>query len=79
MEAAKTLAALNRMLGALGLVLPEPLQKIDIPAEIRAIAEERQAVRQAKNWAQSDVLRDLLEERGWLVKDGKNGYELSPR
>jgi len=79
LEAAKTLAALNRMLGALGLVLPEPLQKIDIPAEIRAIAEERHAVRQAKNWAQSDVLRDLLEERGWLVKDGKNGYELSPR
>jgi cysteinyl-tRNA synthetase len=79
LEAAKTLAALNRMLGALGLVLPNPLQKIDIPAEIRAIAEERHAVRQAKNWAQSDVLRDLLEERGWLVKDGKNGYELSPR
>ncbi|MFM2170575.1 MAG: hypothetical protein RI957_804 [Verrucomicrobiota bacterium] len=79
--AAQALAAFHRILRALGLVLPELAseKEIDIPAEIRALAEQRLAVRQAKDWAQSDVLRDQLAALGWTIKDNKDSYELSPK
>ena len=47
-------------------------------AEVVALADERWAVRTAKDWAQADVLRDQLQEMGWKVLDGKDGYELEP-
>ena len=78
LAAAQSLAALNRMLRALGLVLPAAEKKAEIPEEIRALAEQRLAVRAAKDWAQSDVLRDQLTALGWTIKDSKDGYELTP-
>jgi len=38
------------------------------------MAEERWQARSAKEWAESDRLRDELSEAGWLVQDGKEGY-----
>ena len=32
----------------------------------------------AKDWAKADVMRGQLAEKGWVMKDGKEGYELSP-
>lgn len=62
---------------ALGLKIEKPAQPaVEAPAEIKAIAEERWVARQAKNWAESDRLRDELAEKGWKVLDGKDGYEL---
>ncbi len=49
----------------------------EIPAEVKAIAEERQSARMAKDWAKSDALRAKLAELGYAVKDSKAGYELS--
>jgi cysteinyl-tRNA synthetase len=49
-----------------------------IPETVRALAEERWAARTAKNWTESDRLRDALADLGWAVKDGKTGYELEP-
>jgi cysteinyl-tRNA synthetase len=77
-EAASALAAFNRMLRALGLELPEADSSAEVPEEIRAIAEERWQARLSKDWAKSDALRDDLAARGWSVKDGREGYELSP-
>jgi cysteinyl-tRNA synthetase len=79
LAAAEALAAFHRLLRALGLVLPEAEKAASIPDDIRALAEQRLAVRQAKDWAQSDVLRDQLAALGWLVKDNKDGYELSAK
>jgi cysteinyl-tRNA synthetase len=76
-EAAKALAALNRLLRALGLKLPEEAQS-EIPNEITALADERWAARSAKDWAKSDAVRDQLAELGWAVKDSPTGYELIP-
>jgi cysteinyl-tRNA synthetase len=79
-DAAKALAALNRILRALGITLPDVSQSIvDIPAEVKTLAEERWAARTAKNWALSDVLRDQLATAGWIVKDNKDDYELIPK
>ncbi len=48
----------------------------DIPAEVKAIAEERWTARTNKDWAKSDELRAKLSELGYTVKDSKEGYEL---
>ena len=48
-----------------------------VPAEVTAIAEERWAARQNRDWAKSDELRDKLAAMGYAVKDSKTGYELS--
>ncbi len=49
----------------------------DIPAEVKAVAEERWTARLNKDWAKSDELRAKLLEMGYAVKDSKTGYELS--
>ena len=49
----------------------------DIPAEVKAVAEERWAARQNRDWAKSDELRAKLADMGYAVKDSKTGYELS--
>jgi cysteinyl-tRNA synthetase len=48
----------------------------DVPADVKAVAEERWAARQNRDWAKSDELRAKLAEMGYAVKDSKTGYEL---
>ena len=43
------------------------------PLRIDAIVAERSAARAAKNWAESDRLRDRLAELGVAIKDNKDG------
>ena len=66
------------VMAALGLALPELAGEddLDIPAEVRTLADERWAARSNKEWARSDELRDALKELGWVAKDGREGYEL---
>lgn len=49
----------------------------DIPAEVKAVADERWSARSAKDWARSDELREKLKEMGYAVKDSKEGYSLT--
>jgi cysteinyl-tRNA synthetase len=77
-EAAAALAGFNRVLRALGLALPlGNAESSDIPAAIHRLAETRWQARLARNWAESDRMRDELAAQGWLVKDGKEGYTLA--
>ena len=48
-----------------------------VPEDVKAIAEERWAARQARDWAKSDELRAKLADLGYAVKDSKTGYELT--
>ncbi len=48
-----------------------------IPQEVQALAEERWAARQNRDWAKSDELRAKLLDLGYTVKDSKTGYELT--
>ena len=54
-------------------------ESVEIPEDIKAIAEERFLARQNKDWAKSDELRDVLSQKGYLVKDAKDGYTLSKK
>lgn len=60
----------------LGLKIDEE-GKIELPDEIKQIIEKRKIVRENKDWDKSDELRDLLNEKGYIVKDSKNGMEVS--
>ncbi|HQZ29229.1 MAG: cysteine--tRNA ligase [Verrucomicrobiales bacterium] len=79
-DATRELGGLRFVLNSLGLILPDlsgPTE--EAPAEVIALAGERWAAKQSKNWAESDRLRDALATAGWEVKDTKEGYELCPK
>jgi len=49
------------------------------PDQVTAMAERRAAARAAKDFAASDRLRDEIADAGWVVRDGPDGWSLSPR
>jgi cysteinyl-tRNA synthetase len=52
-------------------------ESIDIPSDIQEMAQKRWQSKCNKNWAEADQLRDELLKLGWIVKDGKEGFELA--
>ncbi|MCG8599053.1 MAG: cysteine--tRNA ligase [Verrucomicrobiales bacterium] len=80
-EAAKERLGLRFVLVALGLELPDldAAADIEVPAEIAALAEQRYAAKQEKNWEEADRLRDEIGAAGWEIKDSKEGYEVCPK
>ena len=51
----------------------------DIPSEIISKAEEMQNARKEKNWAVADALRAEISELGYIVKNTKDGYEITKK
>ena len=47
-----------------------------IPQKVLDLAKDRFKARENKEWAQSDVLRDLITAEGYSVKDNKGDYEI---
>ena len=61
----------------LGIKIDEvEVQETKIPQEILDLVEERKQARSDKNWSESDRLRDLIAEKGYIVKDTKYGTEI---
>ena len=62
----------------LGLKIEEPILKKqeELPEEIKALVEKRKEARKNKDWAASDALRDELNQKGYNVKDSKEGMEI---
>lgn len=48
----------------------------EIPEEIKELVEQRKIARQNKDWAKSDELRDLIAQKGYIVKDQKQGMSI---
>ena len=48
----------------------------ELPQEILDLIEKRKLARMDKDWAKSDELRDLIQSKGYEVKDTKNGMEV---
>jgi len=67
--AAAALAAWDKMNSVLGIAEKE----IEVPADVQALADDRQAARKAKDFARSDELRDELAKLGWVVEDTPKG------
>lgn len=51
-------------------------KEIELPEEIKNLINERKLARENKNWELSDKIRNELEEKGYTVKDTKNGMEV---
>lgn len=59
----------------LGLKIEEPVFKKqeELPEEIKGLVEKRRNARLNKDWATSDLIRDELQTKGYMVKDSKEG------
>lgn len=51
-------------------------QKLELPEEILELLEQRKHARANKDWALSDQIRDILKEKGYSVKDTKEGMSV---
>ncbi len=52
-------------------------EKNKIPKEITDLVEQRKKAREEKNWQESDRIRDLIKEKGYEIKDTKEGTEIN--
>jgi len=50
---------------------------VEIPEEIKKLAEEREAARLAKDFQKSDELRKIINDMGYGIKDTDEGYKIS--
>ena len=74
-EAKKNL--INVMDSVLGLNLgTEEDKNIGIPEEIKELLTKREEVRKAKNWAESDAIRNQITEMGYRVEDYADGVKV---
>ena len=55
------------------LAVCQPDADAGVPAEVQALAEERQAARKAKNYARADEIRKQLDAEGWVIEDTPKG------
>ena len=62
----------------LGLELDREVVEEKIPNEILKLMEERQKARDSKNWAESDRLREIIKNKGYLVEDLGNTCKIRP-
>ncbi|MBR1803218.1 MAG: cysteine--tRNA ligase [Clostridia bacterium] len=54
----------------------ESQQHIEVPQEIEELLAKRKQARENKDWTLSDQLRDELKQKGYLVKDTKEGMTI---
>ena len=60
----------------LGLDLNKVLVKEITPKDILELVEKRKQARQDKNWSESDRLRKIIENMGYLVEDSQNSCKI---
>lgn len=63
----------------LGLKLKEALEPIKAPQEVIDLAEKREQMRKDKNWAESDALREKIQELGFDIEDTDKGYTIKKK
>ena len=52
-------------------------ETVKVPEEIQELAKQRWEAKIAKDWTLADQLRSELTDKGWQIKDGKDGFELA--
>ena len=48
-------------------------QDFEIPDKINLLLNKRQKARDEENWVESDLIREHLKEKGWIVEDTPDG------
>ncbi len=73
------LALLNDFDRVLGLRLTNVGSDLHIPPEVEALVEQRRKAREAKDWRESDRLRNAVYEQGFVVEDTPRGQKVRAR
>ncbi|MEM4271650.1 MAG: cysteine--tRNA ligase [Candidatus Pacearchaeota archaeon] len=74
----RKLALLEKFDEVLGLGIKNiKEEKISIPKEVQNLIESREKLRKDKKFAEADVLRERIKEKGFIVKDTPRGPEVS--
>ena len=68
--AATGLATWDKLDSVLGVGAPKA---VEVPTEITASVEARQAARKAKDFKRADAIRDELKAKGWVIEDTPKG------
>ena len=65
----------------LGLKIEEETKKQveEIPQEILILVDQRKIARENKDWIKSDELRELINQKGYDIKDTKQGTEIKKK
>lgn len=72
--AGKSLDTLMELATVVGLLQREEENEID--DDIKALVDERQEARKAKNFARADEIRDMLKAKGIILKDTPQGVQI---
>lgn len=51
-------------------------QSLEIPNEIKQLIEQRKKSRENKDWAESDRIRKIIEDNGYLVEDSQDSCKI---
>jgi len=70
------IATINDFDKVLGLNLEYEDNKEKIPEEIELLAKERQKAREEKDFNKSDILRDEILNKGYIIEDKTDGYSI---
>ena len=60
----------------LGLRLGEETTKEEIPEEILKLVDQRRQAREMKDWSESDRLREMIRDKGYVVEDLPNSCKI---
>jgi cysteinyl-tRNA synthetase len=66
------LRTIKKMDFVLGLNLTEK-EKVNIPAQIKKLLDEREKARAEKNWKRADEIREKIKKEGYLIRDTEKG------
>lgn len=54
-------------------------EEAELPDQIKKLASERDNAKKIKDFAESDRIRKLIEEKGYTVEDTKEGYKIKKK
>ena len=74
---AGVLPVFRKMDEVLGVIFFGKSGREAVPAEVQSLLDARAEARRAKNWAESDRLRDAIAAMGWAVTDSREGQACS--
>ena len=78
-DSKKKIILINKMDEVFGLNLKRlKREKISIPKEISDLADRRYSLRKDRKFAEADIIRNIVKEKGFLIEDTEEDYVIRP-
>ena len=77
-EPKKKLLMLEKFDKVLGLGIKDiKEEKIVIPEEVKELMNERESLRKQEKWAEADIVRERIREKGFVIEDSEEGPRIN--